>query len=280
MQELTVKLNKHSGSEQITVSVPTSWNELKPFQMLYIAKYYRDWQKSAMAGSELVASRAKLFLELCDLSSRSDKKRLCNYLALVDEDTDFNILSLTDFIFSKLDLTKNLLPTIKVGFLTEFCGPDEALQNTVIEEFSFAFHCYNQYNTKGVEADLNNLCAVLYRPKRSSSEIAKVGEKRVEFNHRTIEARALKFSGVGMEYKQAVYLYFRGSMEYLSKAFPMVFKRAEGEQKKSGGSFIDAILAMSGSKFGDFNSTKATDTYLVLKHLSDLLIEAENRAKK
>lgn len=279
MQDLTIRLNKDTSKEEIAITLPQQWNELKPFQLLYIAKHYEHWKKLSETSAFTVLEKAKLFLELSGINSRSDKKRLCRYLSFVDKTSDVSVLSLTDFVFEKLDLTKNLLPTIKVGFFTNYRGPGDRLQDTVIEEFSFAFHAYNQYNNRGLESDLNDLCAVLYRPANSSSEMTKTGDSRVTFNHKTIGERALRFAQVPVEYKAAVYLYFRGCIEYLAQSFKMVFSRAEGQQRKSGGSFIDAILALSGSKFGDFNTTKTMDTFLVLKHMNELLIEAEKNKK-
>lgn len=280
MQDVIIKLNKESGSEEITISVPQSWNELKPYQLLYIAKYWQSWMDMITQSLSLTKARAALFLELSGLESRKDKKKLCFYLSCVGEDVDVNILDLTNFIFEKLDLTANLLPKIKVGFLTHFYGPKDNLSDLTLEEFSFAFNSYLQYSNFKHEADLNDLFAILYRPKNSESSYKTSGDFKVPFNVKLVDSYLPRAANVPFEYKEAVYIYFRGCIESLAAIFKPVFERSESDKKNSNKTFLDTMLNISGGKLGNFDETKNQNLHLALKYLTDLIIESQNNNKK
>lgn len=269
---------------------PSSWDELTPEQLLYIGRHWNSWKKLAARSKPLINAKARLFLELCGLKTAKEKRRLAAAIELIDEKSDVNILSTTDFIFrsEKLKFTKNLLPSIQVGrkfysggkfFVKEFYhGPADRLGDISIDEFTFAFTSFSNYNRTGQEKDLNNLIAVLYRPYNKNYLVD--GLIKIPFNNRLIELHAQKTAKLKPEVKQAVLLFFMGCMENLQKRYPRVFRRAE-KNEAIGGSFNDTVVEISGDKFGTFNETKIEDAHLVLKYLDNIIKKnLENNSKK
>jgi hypothetical protein len=116
------------------------------------------------------------------------------------------------------------------------------------------------------------LSAVLYRPKNKNFK--NTGELRVPFNHKMISHYEKELKSAPEEYHQAVYIFFRGCVEYLGNAYKEIFQRGEKSQA-SGGGFIDAVIAMSGGKFGPFETTKRENIYIIFKELKELIKKAE-----
>lgn len=276
MIELTIKLNKESGAESFDVKVPTEWNELSRHQLLYIAEYWQSWNDMLIGNLSMLKARALLFLCLCNLKSRYELQRLTHFLSFVDENTGVNVLEYTDFIFKEIRLTKNLLPKIWVSWLKHYYGPQDALSDLTIDEFSFAFDCYQRYQRHKKIEDLNNLVFILYRPKNKN--IKTDGELRMPFNHNLISS---EYAGnVWFKEKQAVFLFFYGCLEKLRMDFKEVFKVADNTTGKENTSFLDTTIAMSGAKFGSFNETKNVNIYVFFKELKNQILEAERIEKE
>jgi len=277
MQEVTVRLNKKHGSEIFELSIPASWEELTREQFLYIAKYWSAWQNLLQHGHSLIKARCGLLIALSGLNTSKQRKRLCRALSFVDLSTDVNILDCTNFVFGELKLTKCLVPTIPVGIFKRYYGPADKLADLQIDEFSFALHCYTQYSKTGNENFLLKLMAVLYRPKNPNYK--KSGELRSEFNNKLVDLHEKVLSKCPDEYKHATYIFFRGCMEMLEKRYPEVFTRSK-ETQRSGGSFIDAVISMSGGKFGPFSETKKENMHVILKELQELIIKSKKEPDK
>jgi hypothetical protein len=270
MVEPILKLTIGKHQELFHLKFPEKWDELNQRQLLYIAKYWEAWQEiSQMHGERLVKARALLVLELCGITGRRERRRLCNALSHVTEDSGFNILDYTNFVFEKLTLTRNLLPKIKVGLFKWYFGPGDRLNDIDIEEFSMAFSAYSQYISTRNEIHLNNLVAILYRP--ASQEYHITGDIRVPYNFKKITEYVKKIRKIPEEYKQAVLLFFMGCLDYFSqnKRYGKVFRRAKNESESSGGSFFDTVVDMSGGKFGPYETTRRTNVHIFLKDLNN-----------
>lgn len=274
MVEATLRFNKATGAELFDLKVPASWDELNQRQLIYIGRYWESWKQLAEMGESLFKARCMLFIELSGIENRVQKKRLCTALAFVNENTNVNVISWTDFIFKRQTLTKNILPKIKIGWFKWFFGPQDKLSDIDIEEFSFAYSAYSSYMNTGVEAHLDNLVAVLYRP--SSNKYHITGDIRVPFNYKMIRIYAKRIKHLDNSYKQAVLLYFIGCLEFFKKKYGSVFRRASNQTQVSG-SFIDAAIDISGGKFGPFEETKRTNVHVFLKELNKIV---EHHSKK
>lgn len=279
MVELVVKIKNIELQKEIKLTVPQKWNELSPKQLLYIAKHWESWQTLAKINESLIKARALLFLELSGLESKKQKRELCNLLSFVDEDTDINILDFTNFVFEKLDLTKQILPKVKVGMFEFYYGPNDRINDISIDEFSYAFGIYNIYNKFKNDTYLNSLMAILYRPRNNKSEFYKTGDFKVPFNNKLVNEYEKKIKKLPEEYKQAVYLFFCGCLESLAIQFPNTFERGEAGVNK-GGNFINSVVAMSGKKFGFYDEAKKQNAILFLTEMEEEIVEYKKRSKK
>lgn len=297
MVELTVKVNRENLSPLVCdLKFPAGWNELTERQFLYIARYWEAWQSIAEMGESMRKARALLMLELCGLDGYFSKKKLCHMLSFVDENTNYNILDCTNFVFEKLKLTKNHLPKINMGpsvylrkrsgllgFIPRisikikdwYYGPADFLSDISIDEFSFAFSCYLQYGRTGNEEHLDNLVAVLYRPE--SGNYLDTGRRSVPFTPELINVYAQKTKKLKYWYKQGVLLFFMGFLATAEKKYGHVFRRAKRENTATASSFLDTIIMMSGGKFGPFDTTKRENLHVVLKELNYLIEKSQNK---
>lgn len=267
MQELTLKINKDSKQAVYNVILPENWNELTQKQLIYIASVWHEWKQQISTATSLQRSKAALFIELIN-NPEAEKKKIIEALQHIDKNNDVNLFCTIDFIFNDITLTKQLLPTLSLGMLSKYYGPDDALGNISIGEFSFAIAFYNRYSRTSSTDDLNKLIAILYRPKSKTETPS--GDIRKPFKKHFIEAYEIELRQLQFKYKQAVFLYFMGCMEAWSKRFPYVFSRADygsGAPKP----FINVIIELSGSKFGTFDQTFEQNAFIVLTELNNLL---------
>lgn len=268
MQHTRFKINEL----QVECLIPEKWDELSTKQLLYVARNYEAWRKLAADNQSLLKARALLLIELCGLKTRSEVKKLCTILSFIDEDTDINVLDLTNFVMEKhVKLTKNIFPKIKVGLFTWYHGPADRLSNLTIREFAFAFSAYMAFNRDRTDNSLDSLVAILYRP--FNENWSKDGNKAVPFNNQLVEEYKKRMRRVKYEQKYAVYLYFTGCMEYFGshKKFGTIFRRAEKNENAGTGNFIETARQLAGPKLGTIDQTLDTNLYLFLQELADVI---------
>lgn len=268
MQDIVIKYTKNRRRETIKINVPTKWDELNQRQVLYIAKMWQVWQTLSESGDSLTVAKTKLFIELSGLSYLN-KIKLCNALAFYNEKSGPSPLTATDFIFEKIDLSKNHFPTINVGWFRKLRGPSDAMGDCTIEEFAFAFSLYSKFSRTDKAENLNSLFAVLYRLESRNG----IRKPFIVDDIKMYEKLAIK---VPDEYKHACFLFFTGVLTYLELRFSEVFKRAQ-QKNVSSGNFIDTVVAMSGGKFGAFEIAKTTNMWVFLKELNEELIRQKNK---
>ena len=275
MQELTIKYNRHKNPKVFNLVLPGTWNELSESNILYIGNLWQAWQMMIKDNLSLKKARGLLLLELTGFKGKK-LVDLCEAFSNLDEEIDFDVLSLTDFIFNDFKLNRNLVPVIRLNQFDKYHGPADKLSDISIDEFSFAFSCYTQFHKTNEEHYLDKLAAVLYRPYNPHYE--KTGDKKVPFNNKLVDKYEVVFSRLPDGYKNAIYLFFKGCLDFIAKKFPEVFN---SENKgKSGGSFNKTIIAMSGDKFGSYDQTKVQNLYIVLETLQDLIIQNQKDTAK
>lgn len=273
-------LNTNSDKPQVvTVSVVDNWNELSTNQILYIGLLWQTWQLMLRNGADMQLAKAKLLTALIVNKTAKEVKEVLHLLSLVNhEESNVNILSLVNFLFESNKLTLNKFPIIKIGWFKKLYGPADQLSNITINEFSFAINFYNNYNKTNNEEYLDNFIACLYRPLQQNWK--DTGDIRKPFNPFTYEQHLPLAVKMQFAYKQAILLYFTGCLELWAKQFVFVFSRIDSEKStQSNQTFLDIILKISGTKFGNFNQTKDENAYIVLMELNSVLEENQNKKK-
>src|SRR5690348_10647298 len=100
MNEVTINIKESGRSDEYWFMIATKWDEVEPviypaLAALYLAKA-DDYKKT-------VAALALLAREAWEAISKLDEEEL------------FDLLPAVDWVFNKLDLSKNLQPVIRIG---------------------------------------------------------------------------------------------------------------------------------------------------------------------
>mgnify|MGYP003487987663 FL=1 len=152
----------------ITKLTPSTWNELTPRQLIYVASQWQGWKHIELSKQKGIAtakqraidfSRIALLQQLLDINPFnifSPTRRAFNNVA---PEQMVDLLKTTDFIFAENTLTENKFH--KIGKLY---GPRSELKYLRIGEFAYTETAFLRYHNTGKAEHLNNLCAILYRP--------------------------------------------------------------------------------------------------------------------
>lgn len=267
MTHLEIKKNNISYNLELA----STWNELTREQLLYISERWLEWKEFFKYNESIQKVKALLFLKLINNKSAKEIKHICDLLSEYDhEGNEVNLLAFTDFLFSKNNLTTNLLPSIKITWFKKLYGPADKLDNITLNELSYAIDYYNAYNKYKQEKYLNLLVCILYRQSAPGGD--KRGDIREPLNLNTADRYLKQVSKLPDSIKQAIYIFFNGCLSHWQNKYPLVFN--SGSPKSSSGnpdsSFIDLVLSMSGGKFGTFEQTKEQNASLVLKELQTI----------
>lgn len=263
---VNVSLTYHLKNKSITdaFSFPSNWNELTKKQYLFIAAIWQSLQHLVVCGEDILEARVRIFLALTGSQSIRTAKRRIEYIEALDGEKQMELVVLTNFLFSSLDVKTNKQPVLKYWF-KRFAGATDNLGNICIGAFNVAVTSFNAYNNTKDEKYLNQLVAALYSRKNLFGKVA-------EFNMNTVDIDAKVLAKISHAEKIGVWLFFYGCLENFSTRYPAVFeKKSTGGKSKYG--FTSVILALSGNKFGVFKETEKTNVHLVM-------MELENMAEK
>lgn len=255
----TIELKYNNKSD--VISIPEAWNELSRKQLLYIAEYWEAWKLLAQNNQSLIKAKALLFVELMCGNTLSNKKKRVELLAQLQNEELYQLTELTNFIFSANTLTNCPVPVIKTLF-TKLFPPNKGLGNITAFEFAFADACFMNYINNGEMHHLDLLIATLYRPMRWN-------RRREIFDNDKIEKYLSAVQKLSYAEKQLILLWYQGCRIEIIKDNRILFSKENQSDAKNKG-WIPVILAMSGDKFGTFESTGHTDLHLIFMELKEM----------
>jgi len=127
-------------------------------------------------------------------------------------------------------LTKQLFPVLNAN--GHIYGPDDRMKNITAGEFAKAEHRYLSYVNTSDEKYLNEMIAVMYRPRRRFAWLHKFlqqwdGESRVEY-HDFHLARANDIACIPLKTRYAIMLWFEGCRNMSIERHPHVFGHGDG----------------------------------------------------
>lgn len=247
--------------------VPTDWNELLKKELLYIADKWQSWQLTAKNGIDFEYAKTLLFVSLLR-GKPIDKYRLLTNTDKVNPEDLCASYYLVDFVFQSLNLTKNIIPTIRVG-LRKFYGPSDLLGNCSLNEFNSAVTYFNRYSNSGLEEHLDLFVLSLYRPKKLFSGY---GDPRKEFRLEAVDRYVKQMQRVPFETKLAVWLFFYGCMEKLTTMYSEAFEKKSGKSKVGNFGWTNIVLGMAGNKFGDFDKTGQQNIHVIFMEMVNLAL--------
>lgn len=236
--KLRTKTSRKTDSTLPEITLPDAWDKLSRKQLLFIASLYKlelypDEFKvrvlNKLAGLKLTRNYHVDETDRYLFEIKHRKQRFLVTAGLYKE-----MLSAVSFVTSGSMLTKQVIPRFSLFPLPHaFCslslfhGPDDALYNVVYSEFIHAqLACANFENTKE-EKYLNTLAAVLYRNKKTNLNKTDPhwnGDVREDFSAYTYERRAVWFRLLSFDLKYAIYIFYRGSVDYMVQQHPLCFR--------------------------------------------------------
>lgn len=184
----------------------------------------------------------------------------------------------------KMQLFLQKLPVLKVGN-TKFYGPNDALLNTVWGEFIAATNAFNDFSTTNEMEYLDQLIAILYRPKGVLSWFRnRLGtfraDPRKKYNAELTDNYAKRLTRLPNDIKHAIYLYFASCQHFIVNNesldigggnvidVSVLFKKTGNQTKGSGLGLVGTLYSIAESSvFGNTESVANQNTYDVLAYL-------------
>lgn len=253
-------------------AIPDNWNELRRADLLEICRYFD--------GRTLLREAAyKFTLHL--MGFKFGHLAVNKAILKVPHEQIHEVSKLVDWIFKPSTLTKNLLPTLKVGRHT-YVGPADGLNRATFDEVVTAYVKQNLYKQHADAAQkqryLAELVATLYRPRKWWWWLVRFfpdlsdGDARIAFNEATVKARAKRLAKLPTAELYAVLLYFEGCHSLFERIAPHVFStKGVGEGKKSRFGWETFYVGMAGDKFGTIDKVGRTYFTNILIGLEDKL---------
>ena len=263
MQQIDLVYKLKGKQQSVAFQVAENWNELPISALQYIAEHWMQWKDISAANISLIKVKCALFMRMIP-GTKSSVKQIVNVLKNAPSESLYDLAMQASFVIETNNLTVNPLPVIEVSG-HKYYGPSNKLTNINAFEFSFAESQYLAYHQTGKIEALNNLIAILYRPQGNLEQ----GETRVPFNNKLIEKYADHISKISHNQKQMILLWYIGCRNHIVESNKKVFNNENTKQAENT-TWIDVIMAISGTKFGTFNETGSMEFHLILKELNHL----------
>ena len=226
----------------VTRELPSSWNELSSRQLLVacrlIIRHVPVTEFKVKVLFQFLSVRKKLFRKI--------------------DPEDVLFLSETfSFLQDQVSLTRALIPSIRVNRFPwrKLYGPSDAMKSCTFGEFTKAQIRFEAYNKSQDPQLLDEMVAVLFRPRKSFWWIRRnFGEStdpRVRFLDRTLHGRAKQMAGVDPAIKYAVQLFFSGVQSAIAEKFPNVYRHDHSETSSSGNGWISLVISLADGKTDD-----------------------------
>lgn len=250
MQTITIR--------DLPIKVPTEWNELSARQLVQVMEIIYGQLPYSYGILQLL----KVITCLPSWKWNSLK------FSEIEE-----FLYLPEFLVKESRLTKNLLATYD-----GWAGPASNFNNLLMAEFVFCEDYFLKY--KGDEKDqksLDNLVAVLYRPRRIfyNGAMNSKGDARIPFNENECTYRAgKKVAHWPISVKLAILTWYEACRLQMIEDFPGVFSGTSGEPAKYGLLTMMRNVAQSGVH-GDLKAVEMQFLKMVMIELDEITTEAE-----
>jgi hypothetical protein len=217
----------------------------------------------------LIEFRVKALFEFLSV-----KRKLLMRVAPEDA---YTLCESLDFLNKEVTLTRNLLPVIATG-LKKYYGPADAMVYCTFGEFTLACSALDDYQKTREEKHLDQLVAILYRPKKVFWSIRKYftdnQDLRSKFMNRTLKKRARKLARLDHCVRYSVYLFFNGVLNSLPALYPYVYKQKD-EADSQDNSWASLIISLADGKTDD----KSLET-IMNSNLYNVFIGLNKKAKE
>jgi len=140
------------------------------------------------------------------------------------------LLKTVNFITEAPSLTNQLIPRFSLWPLPfALYGPSDSCYNINYNELIHAQLAYTNYNNTKKTEYLNNLVAVLYRPRKiwvNKNSPGWDGDMREPFSAYNYQRRAKLLRFVPFKIKYAIFIFYSGSLALMEKEHPLCFQKS------------------------------------------------------
>jgi len=248
--------------DNIQRSLPSTWNDLTREQLLYVSRLFKR-------KLTIFEFRVKALHKFLSIKKKAFRR--------IDPEDAFVLCETLDFLTKEVNLTRNVIPVIKTG-LRMYYGPSDAMTNCTFGEFTMASSVLDEYQNSGSEALLDQLVAILYRPKNIFWFIQKYftdhQDPRAKFMNRSLKKRAGRMAKVDHYIKYSVFLFFTGVLNSLTTLYPYVYQQKEETYSQDNG-WASLIISLADGKSDD----KSLET-VMNSNLYNVFIGLNKKAKE
>ena len=245
-----------------TYSMPSDWNELTRKQVVFVSRLFQG---------HLCMADFKLRALFDFLSIRPKIKKRIH-----PEDAYFLCESL-DFLFKEVSLTRNLLLVIRTGWW-KFIGPSDAMMNCTFGEFTMANSMLDAFSKTKEQKYLDEMVAVLYRPRKwfwfIRKDLTDNQDPRERFVNRSLKKRCSRIASVDYDIKYSVFLFFSGVLNSLPVLYPHVYQQ-KGDAGSEDNGWASLIISLADGKTDD----KSLET-VMNSNLYNVMIGLNKKAKE
>lgn len=231
--------------------MPDNWNELEPHQLLFVAEKMGIYDEADAEGAAMIKSELAFCLSNIYDEPEVREARGTYFETQVRE----KLLPAVDFIFKENNLTKNLLPKVRIrkGFVIRyFYGPADNFINLSFEEFDdaeywFAVCTGTQVSEQDRAHALDMLCAILYREYFETKS-----DTRQAYSPFDNESRSKWMACLDPLHKAAILLWYIGCRNQLVNDFKPLFEGGSRKTETAGG-WTMLAHSLSGPVLGDID---------------------------
>ncbi|MCX6305532.1 MAG: hypothetical protein NT040_11240 [Bacteroidetes bacterium] len=259
--------------DRLTRTLPSSWNELT-FPQLY--------QVCSLFNHNLTTPHFKLGILFKYLGI---KIKLWN---TIDPEDAYFLCESLNFLLEDVTLTKSLVKSIRSPHFPfrRYFGPVDEMSSSTFGEFTKAQVRYEEYNRTLNTDTLDEMIAVLFRPKKHLWWIQRYfvesPDVRMRFMDRTLLKRAKAIRSLDPILKKAILLYFSGIQASLPTRFPNVYKSKSSSKNDKSSGWSNLIISLADGKTDDQSLDRVMNSnlYNVLLGLEQKSIEYFEFIKK
>jgi hypothetical protein len=269
----------------LDLKMPESWNQLSQNQLLYICRLFN------LNLSEL-KFKAWVFIRFTGIKPLPKKVvsdrvyylfRKKNTRFFLTADKFHWCCNSANFLLSESKLTRNNFPVFQILW-KRFVGPSNCCYNISVMEFLMAERMIDAFHKTSQLKYLRLLCAILYRQQRRpyrpySSKYN--GDRREPFNDYTFEKRERWFRLLSISKLFAVYVFFTGCRNVLTKKHPYLFNATNVSSEPVNHAEILKQLMVALNQ-GDITKNKVirqTQIWEAFGHLNELAKQAQKVKK-
>lgn len=194
----------------IQTAHPDSWNELSEKQFIRLVQLLKKGYITENDRIRLIKTflniKARVFVRLGNLQV-------------------IQLLELSDFLQEEKYFNNILIKELKIS-RSKLYGPGARFENVEFEEFAFADTLFNKYSTTKKQDWLDQMIAVLYRPKikkHNPTAADYYGDIRETFNKHNIESRAKLITCIPQKVKEAIVFNYKAIRVWIEHRYPNIF---------------------------------------------------------